>query len=535
MILPVTVPAGTTIGAVTDGVFIDTRWNARNNCQNAALNLTPTGIPDLAGVFIDPAFCADNGEFTIDIYEGGELLEGTVRWITDAGACYETGMLDEEGELIPAPPLNMITYGLWVSDLEERFTNEDDRVDQNLIGCNGSVRSGFSWSFLIHGFTGDGEFDVDTPESHLYPYGHNELVETITIAAEDSACFDAGPTTPACLENFIALNQALVGWDMQAFAGQAVPVTMDGTFTGGTASETQSIGLAGLDMKLSASGGDLVFHTMTDSNTLIDYTAIGVTDGGSNEIDVEQSIEVSVSSTPIAVGTTVSDVPFKLVSFTLAFMFDGPEFDAVENEVLVTATLDDGSTSSGIVRIGFDNVPTWSGSGGTITTVSLPEEDSAGVVKVGNNPFGDVTVTSVEFEPQLVTYDLDPPGYDCPTGHPNSTSCTNQSDASIYQVEIAVIERVPALAYTYDGLLESLCAVSTRTDGRPGLPICGSGGPFVDDFNLGTGLNVAGRLQVAAEAMARFVGHNICLLDAAFDDENFCSTAPLWSTYTPDP
>ena len=125
-----------------------------------------------------------------------------------------------------------------------------------------------------------------------------------------------------------------------------------------------------------------------------------------------------------------------------------------------------------------------------------------------------------------------PPGYDCPAGHPNTPGCTNQSDDSIYEIEIGVIERLDALAFTYDSLLQSLCWVSTRAPGdRPA--VC-STGPFVMDFNGATGQNVAGRLQVSAEALARFVGHNICLLDAgpAFDP-TFFPTAPPWSTIAP--
>lgn len=519
-----TLDPNTNIGASTEGVFIDTRVDSdTGDCLDAALDLTPTGIPDLAGTLIDPAFCADNGQFTIDVYEDDAipLFFGTVEWRTP-GECWETG-------LSGFPPLNTIEYGLWASDLEERFDNEDQRIDQFLIGCNGRRRGGASLSFVIEGFTGRNLFAVSTPDSHLYPYGHRELVETIEIATQDSACFMVPlPVDPtACDENLFAWNQALVGWDMQAFAGQTAPVRMDLTFTGGAPSETQSIGLAtaGLDMTLKTNGANLNFEEIAG------FSAIGVA-GGSGEIDVGESIEVSLSSTPMdpTVTTTITNVPFRVPSFTMAFMFDGPESDAVENEIKVTATLQDGGNITGVLKIGFDNVPTWSGPGGTIMTLSPPQDGSAGVFKVHNNPFGDVIVTSLDFEPLEVAYDLVPPGYDCPTGHPNSTSCTNQSDASIYEVEVEVIERLNALAYTYDGLLESLCAVSTRpASGRPA--ICSSG-PFVMDFNGTTGDNVAGRLQVSAEALARFVGHNICLLDSApAFDPAFCATAPPWSIF----
>lgn len=493
----------------TEGVFMDPHFVSPGVCVTPAvpLPLDFTMIPGLEDVEIDPQHCArNNGFFFIDVIDDGgvEIANGTVEWLTDdQETCYQTGD-------VVIPDIEDVTYGLWAGDANDIVPSEDMFAEDRLIGCFNPRRRGTdTLSFIIEGFQGHQDFNISDTTGLLQTYGTREINESIDIVENDSAC--SSSLVLACEENILGWNRALVGWNLQTSAGlmTAVPMTL---FTAGGSTDTQNTGLADLRMTLTANGGSLGFKSRDDGTT--NWTAIGVTGGPSgNEIDLGQSIEVGVSATPR--GTTVSDLPFEVPSFTIALLFDGPEFGDVEEIMRVTATLHDGSMLVGDLQAKFDSMPTWSRVGATLNVLSPMTSSGAAVIEV-ISPFGNAIVKSLTYEPVAVTGPCN-----------NGGSCTNQSDGSIYDIKIAVVDRVDALALAFQGLLESLCPVSTRVDGRPAL--CTSG-PFVSDFNtIGQGArNFAGRLQVSAESLGRFVGHNICLLDPAFDGGSFCTTPPPW-------
>jgi hypothetical protein len=186
--------------------------------------------------------------------------------------------------------------------------------------------------------------------------------------------------------------------------------------------------------------------------------AFGVTGGPSgNEIDLGQSITFENFSLPVS-----------LSSFTLAFLFDGPEFDDVQEVAQVTITLPDTTTQTGTLTANFTGVggpfsATWSlplPAGTVITPVSPPggnpTSDGAAVWTV-SNPFGNTLISSIAFTPLLGIGAA-------PCGSPgNAANCTNQSDFGIVEVQVAVPE--PAmLALLGSGLIGLGAMLRRRRD-----------------------------------------------------------------------
>ena len=243
-------------------------------------------------------------------------------------------------------------------------------------------------------------------------------------------------------------------------------------------------------------------------------------------------------------------MPFRVPSFTIAFLFDGPEFGDVEEEMQVTATLANGDLLVGVVKAEFTvsgMEPTWTLDGSSSplpqTVLSPADPSGAGVVRVAD-PFEGALVTALDFTPLEVTGPCE-----------NGGSCSNQSDGSVYDIEIEAFDRVEALEFAYEGLMESLCPVSKRplatepsTPRRPAECVIDDinlglvdPGPMVGDFNtLTPQRNIAGRQQVSGESLGRFVGHNICLLVQdnpslySTADPLFCNTPPSWD-FDPTP
>lgn len=152
------------------------------------------------------------------------------------------------------------------------------------------------------------------------------------------------------------------------------------------------------------------------TKTINGITAVGVSGGASgNEIDIGQSMTASFSA-----GLQVGNV-------RLAYLYDGPEYNDVNEVAILTATLFGGGTlTSTLTAIGATTANT---SLGAASIVAGQGADSIGAALWSwDKPFGNALVTSIKFEALAGL-----PGGGC-------THCTNQSDYSLYSVTAAVPE-----------------------------------------------------------------------------------------------
>jgi len=517
--IPLSIPPGVSVGGQTLGSYQDPRYNGMGNCSDERLDLgAVTGIAALNGRFVGPEFCARNdGQFFVEaISIDSSLSEGTIEATAD-GECFATGFDDAfNPDVLSLADTN---YGLRDPELDDRFVEDDDEVNDTLFDCtNPRRRGGASLSYFLEGFFGRFEFGVGTPAELVYPYGNKVLNESLAnLRGSDSKC--SSTSSAACARVETDFAQASVGWNLQddgdLNVSEVVLMTSYQPVSGNTGTLENAIPGTGIDLTVTASGGDLGYKSINDGTT--NWTALGV-DG---EILLNQSLTYTASSDDA--GAQVDGVPFEVPSFTVAFLFDGPEFGDVEEVMRVEGTRADGTKFTGDLQIKFDSMPMWSPGGATIDELSPATQGGAAVYRV-TNPFGDEDFVSLKFEPQRVDY---------ANGCPNGGSCSNQSDGSVYDLEIAVVDRIDALKFAYDGLRASLCDTSTRPDAkRP--PECGGAGPFVGDFNIANGRNTAGRLQIVAESFARFITQNICLLDETPGfDPAFCETPQPWSDIAP--
>jgi len=152
------------------------------------------------------------------------------------------------------------------------------------------------------------------------------------------------------------------------------------------------------------------------TKTINGITAVGVTGGASgNEIDIGENMTASFSA-----GLRVSNVH-------LAFLYDGPEYNDVNEVAKLTATLSGGGTlSATLTAVG---TTTAIASTGSASNVAGQPADSVGAALWSwDNPFGNALVTSIKFESI--------PG----AAAAACTFCTNQTDYSVYSLTAAVPE-----------------------------------------------------------------------------------------------
>ncbi|WP_162628794.1 PEP-CTERM sorting domain-containing protein [Marinobacter bohaiensis] len=168
-------------------------------------------------------------------------------------------------------------------------------------------------------------------------------------------------------------------------------------------------------------GGGLTFTaTGGELGTKTEYgvTAAGVGvagDASGNEIGLRESLTASSAS------------GFELGGFTLAFLYDGPEFSDVEEIARITAYFLDGSSSVAILKNEYmspgDEFLTLTIDGSSSSaaiTASSAETGSPGLVSVGSI-FGNTLIGSLTFD--ALYSDT------CGIG-----ACTNQSDFSIMRI-----------------------------------------------------------------------------------------------------
>lgn len=145
------------------------------------------------------------------------------------------------------------------------------------------------------------------------------------------------------------------------------------------------------------------------------------------EIDIGESITGSFSA------------GIKITSFTLGLLFDGGEYNDV-NEVAKIKAFYEGGWHSFTLKATGTTLALWSGAGATITNLSAATGGLGGVWNVAN-PFGNKLVSKLVFTAATGT-----PAHGC-------RNCTNQSDYTLISVS-AVPE-----PETYALLLAGLGAV----------------------------------------------------------------------------
>lgn len=144
--------------------------------------------------------------------------------------------------------------------------------------------------------------------------------------------------------------------------------------------------------------------------TVAGWQGVGISGGTSGEIDIQEFLT----------GTISSGLTFRVSSFRLGFLFDGPEFNDVQEVAQVTITSLSLGTQSYTLTNYFGSPTVWTGSG-TVTNLSPSTSSGAAVWRV-DNPFGALNdITSIQFTALTGT---------CGTG-----PCTNQSDYALVRFQ----------------------------------------------------------------------------------------------------
>ena len=169
-----------------------------------------------------------------------------------------------------------------------------------------------------------------------------------------------------------------------SFIAAAAALTLTGTAQAGTVVATDVLG--GPQVIDGATTVSLSGSAALGTKTVNGITAVGVTGGASgNEIDIGESMTATFSA-----GLHVGNVH-------LAYLFDGPEYNDVNEVARLTATLFGGGTlSSTLTAIGATTAITTMGSA---SIVAGQDANSVGAALWSwDNPFGNALVTSIKFE-----------------------------------------------------------------------------------------------------------------------------------------
>ncbi len=214
----------------------------------------------------------------------------------------------------------------------------------------------------------------------------------------------------------------LAGMLMSTPAGATVLTINGSQFTNGQNSQT----IGGLNWT-SAPGN-------FQKKTVAGYTGVGISGGRTNdEIDIGEFLTA-----------TTPGMPFWVPSFTLGVLFDGPEFDDVQEVAKVTITSLSLGTLSYTLTNTYQPIPPgpdlaiWSGPG-TVINLS-PSTASGGAVWKITNPFGSINdITSIQFTALAGT---------CGNG-----ACTNQSDFTLVQFQYEPVPEPGTYAMLGAGLI----------------------------------------------------------------------------------
>lgn len=217
--------------------------------------------------------------------------------------------------------------------------------------------------------------------------------------------------------------------------GAHAAVITSNDFTTGATTATTAIG-DGVSIVWTASPTGRTFQKKTQGG----YTGIGISGGATNdEIDVAETLT----------GTATGGA-FSMDYFTLGVLFDGPEYNDVQERAQVTAYLLGGGTLVGILTNTFQNgadQAVWSLGGATVTNLSPSTTSGGGVWQVWN-PFGNAAITKLEFTALRGT---------CGSG-----TCTNQSDYTFVNASVKAVPEPATLALLGLGLVAVGAAARRR-------------------------------------------------------------------------
>lgn len=168
--------------------------------------------------------------------------------------------------------------------------------------------------------------------------------------------------------------------------------------------------------------------------TVAGHTGVGISGGATgDEIDIGETLTA-----------TTTGLPFWVPSFTLGVLFDGPEFNDVQEVAQITIT----SLSQGTLSFTLSNIwdPTpftndvavWSGPG-VVANLS-PSANGHGAVWRITKPFGTLNdITNIQFTALA--------------GICGNGACTNQSDFTFNQFQYEQVPEAPPAVLLAIGLL----------------------------------------------------------------------------------
>lgn len=177
--------------------------------------------------------------------------------------------------------------------------------------------------------------------------------------------------------------------------------------------------------------------------TVAGYTGVGITGGPTgDEIDIGEFLTA-----------TTTGLPFWVPSFTLGVLFDGPEFNDVQEVAQVTITsLSLGTLTYTLTNTYDASIPpdtaVWAGPitpGASVLNLS-PSTGSGGAVWKITNPFGAINdIIRMQFTAL--------PGVSADICGNGSQVCTNQSDFTLVQLEYETVPEPGTYALLGAGLI----------------------------------------------------------------------------------
>lgn len=207
-------------------------------------------------------------------------------------------------------------------------------------------------------------------------------------------------------------RKALIAAAVAIAPGSALAATADisGSTFGSGASRTFTGLLGSIDATFTADGGNF------ETKTVRGWTGVGVSGKTGGEIDIGESIVGTFSRAVY--------VPY----LTLAFLFDGPEFNDVQERASISAVLADGRNVSYTLTALFRGDYDYTGPS-FVDNLSRPTRNHAGVWDI-EDPFDGMAIRSLTFTALI--------------GECGRGACTNQSDFAFHSMGIASVGMPPA-------------------------------------------------------------------------------------------